>query len=363
MIIISFTDNGSRQNAILNKTLTENGITCISYAVKRFAIQYGLNPLPDDKRSWIGGQWGKSEFLFIGAAGIAVRYIAPWVKDKFSDSPVVVMDEKGEYVIPLLSGHMGGAVEIARRIAAFTGAKPVITTATDVQDKFAVDVFAKKNGLSIESRRLAKEISAAVLEHKKIGFYSGLPAKAELPEELTWCSKPDALNEFPYGIEVGERKHTDSENVLWLRSYPEIIVGIGCRRGTVKQRLKAGLEKALELNGVLEKQIVAFASIDLKKDEKGLLELSEELGIPFKTFTAQELSQIDTVSSSSAFVAQTTGVDNVCERAARYYCREGELLQPKICLEGCTYALVKKKKVLFFEPSMAKETTDERGVK
>ena len=106
-----------------------------------------LAPLPEkEKRSaWIGQYWGKEAFLFIGASGIAVRLIAPWVKDKFTDSPVLVMDERAEYVIPLLSGHVGGAVEIAREIAGSVGAKPVITTATDVEQVFAVDVFAADN--------------------------------------------------------------------------------------------------------------------------------------------------------------------------------------------------------------------------
>ncbi len=106
-------------------------------------------------------------YFFIGAAGIAVRWIAPFVKDKFTDSPVLVMDEKGKYVIPILSGHIGGAVELAEQIGMWIEAEVVHTTATDVQQKFAVDVFARKYHLLFKDRKKAKEISAAVLEGEK----------------------------------------------------------------------------------------------------------------------------------------------------------------------------------------------------
>ena len=137
--VISFTKQGSRLNREIGKKLTEIGYRCSCYTVERFADknegELCLAPLPEkEKRSaWIGQYWGKEAFLFIGASGIAVRLIASWVKDKFTDSPVLVMDERAEYVIPLLSGHVGGAVEIAREIAGSVGAKPVITTATDVE--------------------------------------------------------------------------------------------------------------------------------------------------------------------------------------------------------------------------------------
>lgn len=125
-------------------------------------------------KSWkeeIGTVWGKEALIFIGASGIAVRAIAPFVKDKFTDSPVVVLDERGTFVIPLLSGHVGGAVELANLLAVHTGGTAVITTATDVQNKFAVDVFAKENGLVLTSREQAKNISVGILEKRKQEFY------------------------------------------------------------------------------------------------------------------------------------------------------------------------------------------------
>ena len=354
MMIISFTETGSTLNAVLKSKFKEQGISCESYSTERFARRdCGMHSLPEDIKAWIGEHWGKAGFIFIGASGIAIRYIAPWVRDKFTDSPVVVMDEKGRFVIPLLSGHMGGAVEIAAQISDWIGAVPVITTATDVQGKFAVDVFAKKNGLQITDRRLAKEISAAVLEGKEIGFISSLPVSGKLPEELKWCSDSKELGHYAYGIavtdgdEVVEETVLEGSNVLRLHTDPDenqekVVVGIGCRRGTKKERLECGLKNVLDKNQIRPGQIEAFASIELKKDEAGLLELAEEYGVPFQTFSVEELRTVSTVSSHSAFVEQTTGVDNVCERAARYACQEGVLIQTKICEAGCTFALVKR---------------------
>ena len=163
MIIFSFTGEGTQLNRKLNQFCKRNEIPVESYSVERYA-ENEILPLPQKSQEFIRENWGKSGFIFIGAAGIAVRWIAPFVKDKFTDSPVLVMDEKGKYVIPILSGHIGGAVELAEQIGMWIEAEVVHTTATDVQQKFAVDVFARKYHLLFKDRKKAKEISAAVLE-------------------------------------------------------------------------------------------------------------------------------------------------------------------------------------------------------
>lgn len=368
IIIISFTDAGSRLNAAISRRLTDEGAACLSYAPKRFVKRWKIHPLPEDVKGWIGVMWGEAAFLFIGAAGIAVRYIAPWVRDKYTDSAVVVMDEKGEYVIPLLSGHVGGAVELARHLSERTGAVVVTTTATDVQGKFAVDIFAEKNGLKIQNRELVKKISAALLEQIDIGFYSSVQMKGELPEGLKWCDTLEKLEHYTYSIAVADadempkttecitdekssisEESSHSLRTLWLTGQSEVIAGIGCRKGARKEMLESGLKSVLKKNHILPEQVIAFASIDLKKNETGLIELAEEYEVPFQTFTAEELGSVKDVSAGSAFVKQTTGVDNVCERAALYYCPEGTLIQPKVCIEGAAYALVKKSRKVTFQ--------------
>lgn len=143
IIIFSFTRAGTELNRRLCRRLCGEKRQCRGYAPEKFAGD-GISPFPEEIREFIGRSWGRAAFIFVGAAGIAVRYIAPFVRDKFTDSAVLVLDEKGRYVIPLLSGHVGGAVQTADEIAEMFGAETVHTTATDVQQKFAVDVFAKK---------------------------------------------------------------------------------------------------------------------------------------------------------------------------------------------------------------------------
>ena len=127
----------------------------------------------------------KEAILFVGAAGIAVRLIAPWVQDKLKDPAVLVIDEQGRYAIPILSGHVGGCNELAEAAAQILGAEPVITTATDLRQAFAVDVFAAENELVISDRELAKQISAVELRGEKIGFFSDYPVDGIVPAEIT----------------------------------------------------------------------------------------------------------------------------------------------------------------------------------
>lgn len=347
MIVFSFTRAGTELNRRLCRILRQRGTDCRGYAAEKFAGD-GIRPVAGEIRALIGENWSRCTFLFIGAVGIAVRYIAPFVKDKFTDSAVLAADEKGRYVIPLLSGHMGGAVRTADEIAELIGAEAVHTTATDIRGKFAVDVFAGRNGLSVTDRKKAKEISAAVLEGKKIALcaeYPGCRIEGKVPEELVLCSREKASG-YPYTILVADEPGGgEKENTLLLRPR-NVTAGIGCRRGIAPELLKKGLESILEKNGLRPDQLECAASIDLKKNEPALLALAEEYRIPFVTYPAEKLREIRSVTSSSAFVEQTTGVDNVCERAALLCCPGGELVCGKSIRDSMTAALVRRPVIL-----------------
>ena len=351
IIIFSFTRTGTELSRQLRMRLSQENKRCCGYAPEKFAGE-GIEPVSGEIRQIIGKNWGKNAFIFIGAAGIAVRYIAPFVKDKFTDSAVLVLDEKGEYVIPLLSGHMGGAVRMADGIAGMIGAEAVHTTATDVQKKFAVDVFAGENHLYITDRRMAKEISAAVLEGERVAFfpeYQGCRIEGNIPEELILCRDYDSLKAFRHRIiitdnmQVADGRENNGTLVLKPRN---ITAGIGCRRGIGRELLKKGLESILAERGLSMEQVERIASIDLKKDEPGILQLADEYGIPFITYPAEELKKIGNVTSSSSFVEQVTGVDNVCERAALMCCGEGKLIQGKSVRDSMTAALARSPLIL-----------------
>lgn len=361
IIIFSFTAAGTELNRRLCEKLKQNfhiereSNTCIGYAPEKYAGE-GILPLPADKAALIGSRWGQSAYVFIGAAGIAVRYIAPWVKDKYTDSPVLVIDEKGQYVIPLLSGHVGGAAALADEVADMIGAVSVHTTATDVQGKFAVDVFARKNGLIITDREAVKKISAGLLNGEKAALYiedSSVSITGTPPEEVVLCESLEETEQYSYQIMIAgsseqpvqDRKNEvqkpEREGCTLVLLSRNIAAGIGCRKGIEEAALEKGFLEILAANGLDIRQVKSIASIDLKKNEQALLYLCEKYHIPFEIYTAEELSSVSGVTAASDFVKKITGVDNVCERAARLSCVSGSLIQGKCIREGMTAALVK----------------------
>ena len=345
IVILSFTDAGCQMACKVRENFIQSGYRVKVYTLTRFCRLYGFHTFPEDKKSWIGSLWGEKALFFIGAAGIAVRMIAPHVKDKFTDSPVLVMDEKGSYVIPLLSGHVGGAVELAKEIAEKINAQAVLTTATDVEQKFAVDVFAKSNGLVLTDRKKAKEISAVVLDGNKIGLYSVFPVEGKFPEELKLCETEEFLRNYPYGIRIAGRSGERREEETILELPPKnLVLGIGCRKGISEEEIQSAVNEAKKILGFTEKEVIEIDSIDLKKEEEGLLSYAAKWKLPFYTFSAEELGKVKCVSSHSEFVRKVTGVDNVCERAAILAAGEdGRLLMPKQCMNRVTIPVAEKK--------------------
>lgn len=243
--------------------------------------------------------------IYIGAVAIAVRAIAPFVKDKTTDPAVLAIDEQGNFVVPVLSGHIGGANEYARQIAELIGAIPVVTTATDIRGEFAVDVFAKKNNLEINDMKMAKEFSAKLLRGEDAVFT------------------------------VSPRIH--SEDGLFL--IPKcLVVGMGCRKGKSFEELEEFLLNMLNENHLDKRAVKALVSIDIKKDEEGLNRLADSLNIPFITYSAESLMAQEGDFDSSELVLEKTGADNVCERAVSAYGAE-KILVHKTAKDGMTIAI------------------------
>lgn len=290
---------------------------------------------------WLEEGWGTDAYLFIGAAGIAVRSIAPFVNDKFTDSPVLVMDEKGKFVIPILSSHVGGAGELAAMIASLEGALPVVTTATDLNEKFAVDLFAVRNGMKVTDKRMAKEISSRILQGKEVGFYSDFPVEGKEPEELCLWSDLECGERDMSGIAVLEKEPPRRfPGMLYL--FPKILcVGIGCRKGVGEEKIEREIRRILENGGWKFEQIAVVASIDLKANEQGIVEFTKKYRIPFQTYTASELNKVEGIRSSSEFVKKVTGTDNVCERAALLAGKSGKLVHEKEVSGDMTIAIVR----------------------
>ena len=339
--LISYSQRGRDTARDIAAALAAEGHECRRFALPKY-LSEGDEPLTVSCSEWAGEGFKDADALiFCCAAGIAVRAIAPWVKDKTTDPAVVVTDEKGLFVVPVLSGHIGGANELAIEIARITGGTPVVTTATDVNGLFAVDVFAEKNDLFITDMKLAKEVSAALVAGKKVAFRSDIPWKGKLPAGLT---------EEPQDIGVYVSSKEDAEPFrTTLRLIPRrFAAGVGCRRGKSLEDLRAFVSAQLEDCGVSQRELRCIASIDIKNDEPGLIALADELRVPFLTYTAEELMSAPGEFSVSEFVRSQTGVDSVCERAA-VVASGGKLIRNKTAADGMTFALAKYEEALHFE--------------
>jgi len=359
LAVISFTKAGTALCRSLTEQLNGRGHSCIGYAPEKYlrggaAERTGdgvLRARREPLDVWTCRNFSEADgLIFVGAAGIAVRAIAPYVRDKMTDPAVVVVDESARFAISLLSGHVGGANELTREVASLTGAQPVITTASDVRRKVAVDVWAKEHGLVLGSREFAKQAEAAILDGGRLGFFCdeelrpllpGLNPEC-LPEEFVWESR----QEHNLRLTVRSSGAAEAAGAGTQKAVPDLcliprllVLGIGCRRGVSCQTVRRQVEQAFQGAGLDLRSVCRIASIDLKKEEPGIRELAEELGVPFVTFSARELEQVEGPVEESAFVRAVTGTGNVCERAALLAAGAGsQLAVKKYAADGVTVA-------------------------
>lgn len=281
-------------------------------------------------KGWTAEHFAQDEALiFVGAVGIAVRAIAPYCRSKAADPAVVVVDEGGSFAVPLLSGHLGGANALARALAKACGAVPVITTATDVNGLFAVDLWAKAQNCAVLEPERIKHVSGALLAGQTVRYWSPWPVAGEPPAGVKKADPPEAAD---FALTL-----TPQGGALHL--VPRIgVLGVGCRRGTTAQQLEEAFAAFCAASGLSPAAVCAAASIDLKKDEPGLAAFCKAHGWPITFYPADELRAVPGQFTPSAFVASVTGVDNVCERSA-VKASGGTLLLPKTAGGGVTLAL------------------------
>lgn len=361
--VISFTKKGRALSEKIRNVLNADdeirlytGQKKAGETEREYLDAHGIWFLETPLAEWAGEQFEqKNALIFVGACGIAVRAIAGAVRDKLKDSPVLVVDECGQYVIPILSGHVGGANEIAERLASRLSATAVITTATDVNGKFAVDVFARDHALAILDRRGIAKISAKVLEEEPVTvsvapkFYGLLK---ELPEEFVQETyPPDGQTDLVISTEKEALAHA----VLPLKP-KEYVLGIGCKKGKTEDEIAAFIRENLDALGITEEDVAGIFSIDQKKEEAGIVGWSAHQAVSYDTFSAETLMRVSGEFSSSDFVKKTVGVDNVCERSALAGCAKlsgangtagnGILVIKKQARDGITLAVAKIKEAV-----------------
>ena len=300
----------------------------------------------------------------IMATGIVVRILAPLIVHKTSDPAVVVLDQKGKYAISLLSGHLGGANDLAREMAVISGGEAVITTATDVAGELSFDTFAKKHDMAIENIGQLKHISGALLSGKKVNVFTDKNA-AELYPELTKEQKRGMIAILPlseffktYTIEsnipavvIDERLFVSNSTVpqaapvLYLRPRT-ICAGIGCKRNTEQKPIEEALLQTLKEEGIHPLSLKCIATIPLKSDEPGIIGTAANLNVPLQIIPTDDIEKLDIRQlgiQTSEFVASQTGVLSVSTACSYLASGKGEILKDKAKYKGITIALSKEK--------------------
>ncbi|MFA4943905.1 MAG: precorrin-4 C(11)-methyltransferase [Lentisphaeria bacterium] len=283
----------------------------------------------------LAGCWKAYDALvLVMATGIAVRKLAPLLRDKTADPAAVVCDETGRFAISLVGGHIGGGNRLARQVAAAIGAAPVVTTATDAQGLLAFDELAAGQGWEILNPAAIKPANAALLANRPVGFFGppeilarhyarrpavqALAAAGPFPADLAAIVAVDP----PAGFDPG------AIPALRLRRQP-LCLGIGCRRGTTAEEIAAAVETALAAAGLEPERVAGLASVDAKQDEPGLITFAGRRALPLRFYPATELAAVPVPTPSSA-PAKAVGTPSVAEAAAlRLAGAGGRLLWPK----------------------------------
>lgn len=302
--------------------------------------------------------------IFVSACGIAVRCISPFLKSKFEDPAVLVVDDNGNNVISLLSGHIGGANEITLKISDVLNANPVITTSTDTNKKGALDVIVSKIGGYVENlRESAKLVNSYLVDDKRVGIYFDSDYESEKDSlnlsgfelidektEIDEIVKLDALvsvtdklrcwvDEIIYNI---KKDNEEKEDLIYIKLVPRrIALGMGCRKNTETEKMIEEFSIFSALNNIHPAAIVKTGSLIIKKDEKCMIDLSKALCAEFNLFDVDEICTCDYMFDKSEFVKKNTGVYSVAQPSA--YLLSGNVISDKYKNNGTTFAFGRMK--------------------
>lgn len=277
--------------------------------------------------------------IFISSTGIAVRAIAPYLKGKDKDPGVVVVDVSNNYSISLISGHIGGANDLALEVSKILNNTPIITTATDNLGVVAPDMIAMKNSLVIESLKKAKTIAMLLVNGEVIGFKddrnlidipSGYKKLENIEENSVWIT-----NRVIPKNNLSNYKLDNNKILRLIRK--DIVLGIGCRKGIESERLEEFVMKILHENNIDPRSVLKIGSIDVKKDEKAIKDLKDKLECEFKTFSKDEILKIQHKFEGSDFVEKTLGVRSVSEPSVELM--GGYIIVSKIKSNGMTLTI------------------------
>lgn len=315
--IITVTKNG----VVLAKKIKDKEENIDIYTMKKFSEE-GLFEIENSLAETVGNIFKKYYgIIFITAMGIAVRVISPYIQKKDIDPCILVVDENGNFIIPILSGHLGGGNELASKIATKIKALPLITTSSDISGKIAVDTLATKINGRLKDLESAKKVTSLIVAGEKV--------QIKVPDNIS--------DENPSGVILISNK----ENIEMTQIIPKnIVIGIGCKKGSSKEKIIFAIKDILKELNISNKAIRVIGTVDVKKDEIGIIESAKYFDVPLKIIQRDEIKKIQDRFEKSEFVEKIIGVTSVSAPCSVLSSeKNGKLLIEKKRYEGVTLSV------------------------
>lgn len=316
----------TRGAAFLGEKISKK-ISADLYSLKKFNIETGIQM--DNFTEELIKKFKEYQIhIFIMATGIVVRKIASLIESKDKDPAVIVIDEGMNFAIPLLSGHLGGANEFSKKLEKELGVLPILTTSSDITGKIAVDSISQRLNAKLEDLESAKKVTSLIVDGKNVELM--------LPKNI---NNKDGAE----GIIVVSNK----ENIEITKIRPKnLVLGIGCRRGTSKKSLENFIKDSFNQLNLSLKSIKKIATVDVKKDEKSLIEISKEWDIPLEIISRERIKEVENLFEKSEFVIKTIGVGAVSEPCAFLASlKNGRFLLRKSKKNGMTLSIYEEKRI------------------
>ncbi len=334
LLAFSFSDEGAKIGGQLEESLAFD----IDHLTSR-ELEVKVSEYLEDKWDSLDG------IIFIGALGIAVRIIAPLIVHKATDPAVVVIDDQGEYSISLLSGHLGGANQLAEELATCLGASPIITTASDKRGIEALDLFAKKNNYEMEDMETITRLTRKMVDGKRLGFFSEDKKLINYPNLKIFTRLEDMKKDKDIEGAILVTSSLIDQKEMGKLPYTilrpkNLNIGIGCRKGVEAKRIKSAIEDLFQELKLSQASIGKIGTVEVKKDEAGIIEAAAYYGVDMKIFSLEEIARVEHKFKGSDFVKKTIGVYSVAEPSA--YLLGGKIISKRTSHEGITLSITKE---------------------
>lgn len=339
--VVAITKHGVELARSIQKRMPEIDIYYMSKFTRGDEEEQGIQLFTGSVRLLFPALWPVYKgIVCIVSLGALIRMIAPLLRDKKTDPGIVVIDDLGENVISVLSGHLGGANELARQIAASIGARPIVTTASDVQKTIPVDLLGRRFGWTWESDEKLTPVSASVVNGERVAVIqeSGEPNwwmhDTPMPANIQmYAIIKEALDaEVQAALVITHRNLMVEEEPILNNGVlyrPKVLVlGMGCNRGTFTEEIETVIKETLSELNLSIRSVKAICSIDLKKDEAGLIDVCQKNQWEFVTYSAEQLNEMR-IEDPSETVYRYTGAYAVSEPAAKRYAKSDKLLLTK----------------------------------